>query len=232
MPEATTKDTNTNADQSTELDAKSVAKISIGRLTLATIFTTFITIMALELILSVSGIGEQEFLRIDKITGYAPIAGKHITWRQEGYSQSQINSFGMRDHPYSLTKPKDTVRIAVVGDSLVEALQVQPDDTFCQQMERLLNSKTGGKTKFQVMNFGVSSYNLGQMYLRLRETVLPFKPDVVVLCVRNDTVMQLAANPQGGFLYARPSFLSAATGSLLKTTRWKISGGIRQSPGA
>jgi lysophospholipase L1-like esterase len=210
MPQATLK------PKTNVAPAKQADGVSFGHSLVAALIMLAISVVFLEFVLGLAGIGEQEYLRIDKTTGFAPIAGKHITWWQEGFSRSQINNFGMRDRNYSLAKPKGTMRIAVVGDSLVEALQVAPDETFCRQLENRLNEKAGSSTKFQVMNFGVASYNLGQMYLRIKETVLPFKPDVIVVCVRNDTTMQLAANPNGGFLYARPSFFVGNKNQLIE----------------
>jgi lysophospholipase L1-like esterase len=39
----------------------------------------------------------------------------------------------------------------------------------------------------QVLNFGVSGYSLGQMYLRYRRDVLPFQPDIVILALSSNS---------------------------------------------
>src|SRR3989442_1732021 len=116
----------------------------------------------LELLFAAAGMGEQEFLRVDPITGVAPIEGKHVTWRAEGYSATAFNSHGMQDVERPIGKPVNTFRIAVLGNSYVEALQVDRRENFCQLLEQALNHDTQ-TPKFEVLNFGVSTYNLGQM---------------------------------------------------------------------
>jgi hypothetical protein len=110
-------------------------------------------------------------------------------------------------------KPPGVFRIAVVGDSNVESLQVERKDNFCSQLEQSLSKDL--KQKVEVLNFGVSSYNLGQMLLRLKTLALDFAPDMVLFVVRQDATHHLPPNPAGGFFYARPSFFLNADGRLI-----------------
>ena len=109
---------------------------------------------------------------------------KHIpnepyVYRDEGYSSGRFNSMGYRDYERNLSKLQDTFRIAVVGDSFVEALQVSQEKNFCALLERKLNNvKT---QKFEVMNFGVIGYATGDAYLLLTEEVMQYEPDLVLL---------------------------------------------------
>lgn len=173
------------------------------------------TILVLEMIFSIAGIGEQEFLKIDPVSGFSPMENKHITWRKEGFGRAWYNSHGFRGPEIPLQKPQGTYRIAVLGDSYVEALQVDRPDTFCYLLESKLNETYPG-SRFEVLNFGVSSYNFSQTYLRLKEKVLAFDPDLVVLAARVDTSFHLAPKPDGGFLYARPSFFLGADKNLIE----------------
>ncbi|MDY6807072.1 MAG: hypothetical protein SXA11_25125, partial [Cyanobacteriota bacterium] len=59
-------------------------------------------------------------------------------WRSEGESFVEINSDGLRDREYSKTKPENTLRIAVLGDSFTEAVHVPHEQTFGSVMEREL----------------------------------------------------------------------------------------------
>ena len=80
---------------------------------------------------------------------------------------------------WTLQKPLSTTRIAVLGDSFVEALQVPDDHTATRLLERDLAARFPGRS-FETMNFGVSNYSFGQ-YLRVYDTyVRQFKPDYVV----------------------------------------------------
>ena len=91
----------------------------------------------------------------------------------------KTNTFGFRDRAWTLQKPLSTTRIAVLGDSFVEALQVPDDHTATRLLERDLAARFPGRS-FETMNFGVSNYSFGQ-YLRVYDTyVRQFKPDYVV----------------------------------------------------
>ncbi|MFN8655093.1 MAG: SGNH/GDSL hydrolase family protein [Candidatus Obscuribacterales bacterium] len=177
---------------------------------------TMLVIGILECMFALSGIGEQEYLRPDKVLGFSLIPNKSVTWRKEGFSRVQINSVGMQDIERAKEKPANVFRIAVIGDSFVESLQVHRADNFLNLLESRLNDLDGEQVqRVEVLNFGVSSYNLGQMYLQLKDQVLDYQPDLVILPVRMDTTFYLVPNPDGGFLWARPSFFLDGKGKLL-----------------
>lgn len=73
-----------------------------------------------------------------------------------------------------------TCRIALVGDSHTFGLDLKFEETWSYLLERRLQ-------KCQVLNFGVSGYSLGQMYLRYRRDVLPFRPDIVILALSSNS---------------------------------------------
>jgi hypothetical protein len=78
------------------------------------------------------------------------------------------------DHPY---------RIAFVGDSFTEAMQVHYDSAFCAQLERQLNQGSPSRPKLCV-NYGVSATDLFDYWHRIIHDVLPGNPpDALVLCI-------------------------------------------------
>jgi hypothetical protein len=181
--------------------------------TIAEAFAVFVVVLlGLEMMFAFAGIGEGEVLQIDRASGYVPIPGKHITWRTEGFARNQLNSFGMNDIDRPFAKPPGTMRIAVMGDSLVHALEVDRKQNFCSKLADNLNHD--GR-KVEVLNFGVQAYNLGQMYIRMRDVAMKFHPDVVILPVRVDSAYILPPGPGGGFIFARPTFF-AQNGKLIE----------------
>lgn len=172
-----------------------------------------ITILV-EGIFALSGIGESEYLHPEAITGYSGIPNKSVTHRKEGFGRFRYNSFGMQDIEWSIAKPANTKRIAFLGDSFVEALQLDRSKNFCNLLEQRLNGAQA--QRFQVMNFGVSSNNLAQIYLRNKHLVSQFHPDIVIIGVRPDAALQLAPNPTGGFFSARPNFFTDGKGNLIE----------------
>ncbi|HEY6804494.1 MAG TPA: SGNH/GDSL hydrolase family protein [Pyrinomonadaceae bacterium] len=103
--------------------------------------------------------------------------------RKEGEAYVRINHDGQRDdedHPKQ--KPAKTFRIAVLGDSFVEALQVPDEETFLKLLPRDLNGcKQLNGLSVDVLNFGVSNYGTAQELLALRSRVWEYQPDLVVL---------------------------------------------------
>lgn len=180
-----------------------------------TVLALILLIAIPEFVFALAGVGEQEFLRPDKTLGFCPMEGKPITWRQEGFSRTNENSLGMPDVERTIAKAPGTFRIALVGDSLTQAFEVDRSQGYCQVLEKELNKAYPDK-KFEVLNFSVSAVNLGQLYLMLKNRVWKFQPDLIVLTERVDGVMLLAPNPAGGFLYARPSFFAGANGELIQ----------------
>jgi hypothetical protein len=94
-----------------------------------------------------------------------------------------FNSYGMRDHrEYELAKPSGTFRVAVLGDSFTEALQVPEEKDFCSIAQRSLSeSNLLGVRKVEVLNFGVLGYGTGQELITLRRRIWRWAPDVIVL---------------------------------------------------
>lgn len=101
---------------------------------------------------------------------------------KEGRVFFRTNSAGFRDREHAVAKPNDTVRIAILGDSFCEALQVELEETFWAICERELNGcdLTAGK-KIEVLNTGVSGYGTAQELLLLRHKLWQYEPDIVLL---------------------------------------------------
>lgn len=82
---------------------------------------------------------------------------------------------------YPLARTPGRLRVAVVGDSYVEALQVPPDQSLAEDLERELGADA------EVFRYGISGAPLSQYLHMARRAALPARPDVlVVLLVHND----------------------------------------------
>jgi len=123
--------------------------------------------------------GGQECSKPDLISGFIHLKNKRITWTQEGYSSGSTNSIGFVDYEHQLAKPPGVCRIAMLGDSMTESLQVSQDSRFSNLLERRLNALYPGR--FEVFNFGVSAAGPGQELLTYLKYVEQFKPDVTIL---------------------------------------------------
>lgn len=141
-----------------------------------------------ETALRVFGFSHPTFVMTDPVTGVAHIPGEEGLQTAEGRAYVRINSAGFRDVERTLTKPASTFRIAVIGDSYVEAFQVERPDSVCLVIERALRGRFGADMAVEVLNFGVSGYGTGQEYLLVRDRVMAYAPNLVLLAfyVGND----------------------------------------------
>lgn len=139
-------------------------------------------IVVIEILLRIIGIGYPTFTQLDSQTGFSLRPGASGWQTDEGKAYIAINSFGMRDKEYSLKKPANTLRIAVLGDSFTEGRQVDLEETFPRMMESDLASCSSlNDQKVEVLNFGVSGFGTTQELLQLKDRVWQFEPDIVLL---------------------------------------------------
>jgi len=132
-------------------------------------------------------------------------------YNREGFSCYKINSEGWRDIEHEVEKPSSVFRVAVIGDSYVEALQVQIEDTFWKRLERLLEQQG---VDAEVLAFGMSGFDAAHAYETLRHHVIQYNPDVVVFafCTGNDlqdSVREIRSIPW------KPYYVLAEDGSLV-----------------
>lgn len=122
------------------------------------------------------------FYRPDYYLGWTNRPGASGIYSYEGHSEVRINADGQRDVTHPKAKPPGTFRIAVLGDSFTEAVQVPQAENFCSVMEGALRQcAVRGGAKPEVINFGVTGYGTLQELLQLRRQVWQYSPDMVVL---------------------------------------------------
>lgn len=113
--------------------------------------------------------------------------GKEFTWhgqigREREFSvRSRWNAGGYNDGDYAVEKPPGTVRILVLGDLYVEALQVPQAESFHNRLESSLNAAAPPSTRFEVIALGRSGSGPRVSLDTLRKVGLAYQPDVVLL---------------------------------------------------
>lgn len=123
-----------------------------------------------------------------------PGATTHFSTR-EFAADIAINGAGVRG-PELPPKAPGERRVAVLGDSLVLAVQVQQTQTFVQGLEDRLNRDAGGgvwragDSRWRAINGGVQGYGPVEELLFYRHVVAPLEPDVllVMVFVANDAI--------------------------------------------
>ena len=125
-------------------NSKSPQKIRGRVLNIIFSFIVFLVfILFLEVVLCTTHLfnARLTWLKPDPILGYRFVPGsKHWHNKENDHPiTGKINTYGWRDKEWSLQKPPDVFRIAVLGDSYVVAYEVELDSTFLKLTEKQLN---------------------------------------------------------------------------------------------
>ena len=143
-----------------------------------------VSLLVAEVFLRVAGYSYPVFYAPDEHRGWSLRPGMAGWYRKENDVYVRINGDGLRDREHSREKPAGTLRIAVVGDSYAEALQVSLADAFWMVLEQRLKGCGGlAGRDIEVINFGVSGYGTAQELITLRQHVWDYAPDLVLLAV-------------------------------------------------
>lgn len=97
------------------------------------------------------------------------------------YGGGTINPDGMQDRPRAVQKPPGTFRIACMGDSVTYGVCATQRETYPSRLEEYLNRHFAlpGR-RFEVLNFGVTGYNITQIMESLRVRALKYDPDLII----------------------------------------------------
>jgi hypothetical protein len=135
-----------------------------------------------EAALRMIGFSYPNFWEPDPLTGNRLRPGMEGVQHDEGHAYVKINSQGWRDREHALAKPANTYRIAILGDSYAEAMQVDMEHAFWALLpQRLESCRFAGGKHVEALNFGVSGYGTGHEFLTLEQRVWQYAPDMVLL---------------------------------------------------
>ena len=97
----------------------------------------------------------------------------------------RINRAGFRDDDHVLEKGDGVYRVAVIGDSFIEAIQVEKEERATELLgEALALCQDPRFGRVEVLNFGISGYGTGQELLVWRDVASRYSPDLVLLYIQ------------------------------------------------
>ena len=134
----------------------------------------------------------------DPAIGYRLRPGARVRFTTAEFdTRIVVNEQGVRDDAPIGPKPADERRIVVLGDSLVLAVQVEQQQTFCHLLEQRLN-RAGGPIRYRVINAGVQGYGPVEELLFFRRIARTFEADLVIttVFVGNDIDEALGSAPR------------------------------------
>ena len=107
---------------------------------------------------------------------------KYLVESNEFHTEFRTNAKGYRARP-APPPARDAYRIAFVGDSFTEGMQVAYESTFCARLEKLLEPADGSRA-LVCENVGVSATDLLDYWHRIHHDVLAHDPPkLIVLCI-------------------------------------------------
>jgi hypothetical protein len=195
---------------------------------LALLISTLLALLVAEVALRIAGVSYPNFYEPDPRRGWALQPGAEGWWIKEGRAWVQVSSQGMRDEEHAVPKPAGVVRVAVLGDSCVEALQVPQEQTFWELLEKELAAScpaVQGRT-VEALDFGVSGYGTAQELLTLKDHVWQYQPDLVLLAFYTGNDVRNNWRPLE-LDDARPYFVPRPDGSLAFDGSFRSTGGYR-----
>jgi lysophospholipase L1-like esterase len=141
-------------------------------------------LVVFRFVLPASDVPANDF--IDDVVRYAP--RQTGTWRvrNEIAAPYAINAQGWNSGvgDYAIARKPGVARVAVVGDSFVEALQVANDRSVAERLAYELSNRRGA---VEVYRFGIGGAPLSQYLHMVEREVARYRPDwIVVLIVHND----------------------------------------------
>jgi len=138
-------------------------------------------LVACEILLRLLGISYPVYVWMHPVRGVSHIPGVKSPKQYAGHSWIEINSDGWRGPEVARERPPGMYRIALLGDSYIEAFEVPFEKTAGEVMERRLSALRG--TPVEVLNFGEGGYGTSQHLLTLQHEVWKYSPDLVLLAV-------------------------------------------------
>jgi lysophospholipase L1-like esterase len=119
--------------------------------------------------------------------------GHWIIWFHRPY-HVQTNRLGLRNTEEASDK---AFRVLAVGDSQTFGPHLANEDTWPAWTENFLRQKLGGADRVQVFNAGIAGYTILEQLAYLKEKGVAFQPNVVVLAVFENDVLDLRREQTG-----------------------------------
>ncbi len=103
----------------------------------------------------------------------------------EGFGVGKFNTYRYLGENRSPEKSANSIRVALMGDSYVESFQVFQRDYFGTIAEIILQGNYPNK-KIEILNFGRSGFNIGDIYAYQQTFVNTFNPDLILYFISED----------------------------------------------
>jgi hypothetical protein len=125
-----------------------------------------------------------DFYACDPAVGwtFAPgRSGLKLDRRLEYAVHARINSAGLHDVEHAPAKPPGTLRVVLLGDSMLAGMQVPLEQSFARRLEVRLEQDRPGAEHFEVVNCAMDGFGTAQALLLYEAHCRRYQPDLVLL---------------------------------------------------
>lgn len=154
-----------------------ILKIIFGGFVSLLIFEASMALVAQTALGKVLPVVEPQIGRPDSDTGYAFVPGAKALWTRENRASIEINQDGLIDRPIRHDNPPQ-FRIALSGDSVAEAMQVEQERRFDNLAEDQL-FRSGYDV--EVLNFAMAGSGPLRQLVRLEKKAASLSPDISIM---------------------------------------------------
>lgn len=161
---------------------------------------------------------EASFYGPDEKSGYAIRPGSSGLWLTENRVRVQMSPQGLRDHDTPFEKPKGVFRVVLAGDSILEALQVDLDDTFASLLEA--SYRVAGR-QVEIVNLGQAGAVPAVQVARMDGLGQRFSPDLQAYMINVTDFVSPIMGKDDAF----PGYVQAQDG------KYRLGFGFRESRG-
>jgi len=150
------------------------------------------TLLLIELFVFNAGISRKSEVYFSEQTGKSYTPNYSYTWFSEGYALGSINEGGYLGPFYKKVKTEQVKRVALLGDSYVEGIQVFDRNHFRTVLEKELNAQS--QDSVEVLNFGRSNFNFPNMFAYCELVVKDYEPDLSIFFVSGEDLTSLTTD--------------------------------------
>jgi len=149
-----------------------------------------LTMIGLEIYMRIASISISPWTRLDSRLGRVYKPGARVVLFKEGFGKGRINKYGYIGPAYGPEREKNTLRIALLGDSNVEGHLLFERHTLARILEEQLSGILNQKV--EVLNFGSSGPILQQLFINYREWALRFNADYYLVFLGRNKLLRFA----------------------------------------
>lgn len=165
---------------------------------LSLLISSFLFVLTLsELYIKNAKISEVSFAEYYDDIGKGLAPPDTYVFFNEGFGIRSTNASRFIGDDVPVIKEEKTLRIALIGDSYVESVQIFERHYFGKIAKDILNKQFNKKNiKIEILNFGRSSFNIGNMFAYQRLLIDKFKPDYTLYFLsENDLICDYSYPP-------------------------------------